>query len=154
ISIGKCTWYSRGARKACEVIPQKEEFRVFASSIAVQPFSPRPRLPLVQRWTGKAGLRPLRERRLRSLKPLPPTLRWKAGRVYAYFGTNEQGLPFAPFDFSQGMSELCADIALHCDTLRHINTRNILFTVTQARKHRQHGLQARITPLRFFRGAL
>jgi hypothetical protein len=112
------------------------------------------RLPLVQRWTGKAGHRPLRERRLRSLKPLPPTLRWNAGRLYAYFGTSDQGLPLAPFDFSQSMSALCADIALHCDTLRHINTRQVLFTVTQARKHRQHGLQARITPLRFGHGAL
>jgi hypothetical protein len=108
----------------------------------------------VQRWTGKAGPRPLREQHLRSLKPLPPTMRWADGRRYAYFGFGEQGLPLAPFDFSQHMSDLCADIALHCETLRHVNTRQILFTVTQARKARKHGLQARITPLRFRQGEL
>ena len=124
------------------------------TSAPMTPYTLPRHLPLVQRWTGKAGPHPLRERRLRSHKPVPPTLRWTDGRRYAYFGYCEHGLPLAPFDFSHHMGDLCGDIARHCDTLRHINTRHMLFTVTQARKARRHGLQARITPLRFRQGAL
>ncbi|HZU36615.1 MAG TPA: hypothetical protein VFA18_11930 [Gemmataceae bacterium] len=53
-----------------------------------------------------------------------------------------------PFDFCGHVRRLCTDIATSCAELRHIDASRVLFTVTQARKHRLGGLQARLTPLR------
>jgi predicted metallopeptidase len=49
---------------------------------------------------------------------------------------------------------LCADIAQRCDELKHIDVSRLLFGMTQARRDQRHGLQARVTPLRFRRGEL
>jgi hypothetical protein len=59
-----------------------------------------------------------------------------------------------PFDFCDRIRRLCADIAAKCDDLRHIDTSRLLFAVTQARSGVTHGLQARVTPLRFRHGQL
>lgn len=59
-----------------------------------------------------------------------------------------------PFDFCGHVRHLCADIVRHCDTLRHVDIARLLFAVTQARSGRTHGLQARVTPLRFHEGRL
>jgi predicted metallopeptidase len=59
-----------------------------------------------------------------------------------------------PFDFCEHIRWLCEDIAARSDTLRHVDVSRLLFTVTQARSYRLHGLQARVTPLRFRGGAL
>jgi hypothetical protein len=59
-----------------------------------------------------------------------------------------------PFDFCAAIRNLCTDIVARCDELSHIVVPQILFTFTQARNGRQHGLQARVTPLRLRNGVL
>jgi hypothetical protein len=59
-----------------------------------------------------------------------------------------------PFDFCGHVRRLCGDIVERCEELAHINTSRLLFAVTQARSGRRHGLQARVTPLRFRHGRL
>lgn len=62
------------------------------------------------------------------------------------------GAPDQPFDFCGHIRRLCAEITQRCEELRHIDVSRILFTVTQARNGRGHGLQARVTPMRFRNG--
>ena len=59
-----------------------------------------------------------------------------------------------PFDFGAHVRRLCADMVRHTPELRHIDVSRVLFGVLQARSARRHGLQARVTPLRFRGGAL
>ncbi|HEX3150690.1 MAG TPA: hypothetical protein VHR66_21610 [Gemmataceae bacterium] len=59
-----------------------------------------------------------------------------------------------PFDFSGNMRRLCEDVVRRSPVLAHIDVRRILFTIIKARNGRRHGLQARVTPMRFQRGAL
>jgi hypothetical protein len=59
-----------------------------------------------------------------------------------------------PFDFCGFMRRLCADVVNRCEILRHIDVARLLFGGTQARTQRAHGLQARVTPLRFEHGQL
>ncbi|HYV34863.1 MAG TPA: putative metallopeptidase, partial [Gemmataceae bacterium] len=64
------------------------------------------------------------------------------------------GEPGQPFDFTAHIQRLAADVVQRCDELCHIDVSRLLFGVTQARNSRVHGLQARVTPLRFPRGQL
>jgi hypothetical protein len=59
-----------------------------------------------------------------------------------------------PFDFCGHIRRLVADIAVRCETFRHIDVSRLLIAITQARTGRARGLQARVTPLRFRGGAL
>jgi hypothetical protein len=59
-----------------------------------------------------------------------------------------------PFDFCGHVRRLCADIVPRCEVLRQIDVARLLIGVIQARSGRRHGLQARVTPLRFPRGEL
>jgi hypothetical protein len=59
-----------------------------------------------------------------------------------------------PFDFSGHVRRLCADIVRRCKELAHIDVSRLLFGMTQARSGQAHGLQARVTPLRFRHGQL
>jgi hypothetical protein len=59
-----------------------------------------------------------------------------------------------PFDFCASIRRLCADVVRRCEPLGHIEVGRLLFAVTQARSGRVHGLQARVTPLRFRDGQL
>lgn len=59
-----------------------------------------------------------------------------------------------PFDFTMAMHSLCEDIVCHSPPLAHIDLERVLFTIIRARNGRRHGLQARVTPLRFRSGAL
>jgi hypothetical protein len=52
------------------------------------------------------------------------------------------------------MRRLCADISHRCQPFWHLDVSRILLAVTQARNGRAHGLQARVTPLRFRDGGL
>jgi hypothetical protein len=58
------------------------------------------------------------------------------------------------FDFDAHMIRLCDDICRRCPTFRHVDVPRLLFGVTQARNRHAHGLQARVTPLRFKNGDL
>jgi hypothetical protein len=107
--------------------------------------SPRGKHPLILRWQEPA--RPLPIRAIRGVRhngqPLqeaPPHL--------------DTGPHARPFDFSEHVRRLLADVARSCTDLQHIDMSRILIAVTQARTSRRHGLQARVTPLRFARGAL
>jgi len=59
-----------------------------------------------------------------------------------------------PFDFCGAIGRLCADIARRCPELAHIDVPRLLIGMTQARSGQHHGLQARVTPLRFRDGRL
>jgi hypothetical protein len=101
--------------------------------------------PLVLCWNGADRPLPLRTiagpRRARATGlEAPPWLR--------------TGAAGEPFDFCRHVRRLCADIVARCAELWHIDVSRLLFAVTQARSGRRHGLQARITPLRFRDGAL
>ena len=98
----------------------------------------RTRPPLVLRWS--AGARPLPVHSVRAVNRtilVPPALP-----------------PEVPFDFSVRIRDLCGDIAARCPELSHVRTGHILFGFTQARNGRSHGLQARVTPMRFHGGVL
>lgn len=66
----------------------------------------------------------------------------------------DTGPTAAPFDFCGHVRRLCADVVRRCDELRHIDVNRLLFAFTQAQSSRSHGLQARVTPLRFRGGTL
>jgi hypothetical protein len=67
---------------------------------------------------------------------------------------HESGPPGRPFDFCGHVRRLCEDITRRCPELAHIDVGRLLFGMTQARSGRRHGLQARVTPLRFHDGRL
>jgi hypothetical protein len=59
-----------------------------------------------------------------------------------------------PFDFCGHIRRLSESIVLKTAELGHIDVSRVLFSVTQSRSGRPHGLQARVTPLRFRAGEL
>lgn len=59
-----------------------------------------------------------------------------------------------PFDFCGHMRRLLEDVALRCPKLSHLQVPKMLVGMTVARNGRKHGLLARVTPLRFGKGAL
>jgi hypothetical protein len=106
-------------------------------------------------------------------RPLPPVLAWhdpdrplpvRAVRVPPRSREPELGLEAPPwlntgpagqpFDFCASLRRLCADVALRCPELGHLDVSRLLLGITQARSSRPHGLQARVTPLRFRQGLL
>ncbi len=58
------------------------------------------------------------------------------------------------FDFSQAMSRLCADITDRVDELLHVDMSRIAVSFAQTRRRVLHGLQAKLTPMRFAGGSL
>ena len=59
-----------------------------------------------------------------------------------------------PFDFCAHVRKLCESIVARCEEFRHVDVSRVLFSVTPARNCRLHGLQARVTPLRFRGGEI
>lgn len=59
-----------------------------------------------------------------------------------------------PFDFSWHMRQLLGDLVVRTAEFARIDVSRILVTATQARGGRRHGLQARVTPLRFQHGQI
>jgi Putative phage metallopeptidase len=66
----------------------------------------------------------------------------------------ETGPISRPFDFTTAIRILCEDIVRHSPPLAHIDLSRVLFTMIRARNGRGHGLQARVTPMRFRAGSL
>lgn len=60
----------------------------------------------------------------------------------------------APFDFSCAMSRLCNDITDRVDDLLHIDMSRVAVCFAQTRRRVLHGLQAKLTPMRFEGGSL
>lgn len=96
------------------------------------------RHPLLLRWDASAH--PLPMRIIHPKGKGPATARNESER--------------RPFDFCAHMRRLCEDIASRCAPFWHLDMSRLLLGVTQARTGRRHGLQARLTPLRFRNGAL
>jgi predicted metallopeptidase len=101
-------------------------------------------LPLAYHWDStrpppRVALRLANRRPIRV--PEPP----------AWLATGPDG---QPFDFTAAMHELCADTVARTPALAHIDLSRVLFSINLARNGRRHGLQARVTPLRFQGGAL
>jgi len=104
-----------------------------------------PLLPLVRCWSDPAHPLPRRIIRAPSRRPV----------LNGDFGPDLPTGPLGqPFDFCASIQRLCADIGARCEPLRHLNVDRMLFAVTQARNGHAHGLQARVTPLRFRNGGL
>lgn len=59
-----------------------------------------------------------------------------------------------PFDFSRAMRRLCADICRRLDDFTHIRMEEVAVTFAQTRRRVPHGLQAKLTPMRFEDGRL
>ncbi len=64
------------------------------------------------------------------------------------------GDPNQPFDFCGHVGRLLTDITARCPEMSHVDMARVLVVVTAARNGRKHGLQARVTPLRFQNGQL
>lgn len=106
-----------------------------------------PELPLVLCWSEADNALPRRAIQMYGRSRLhlsgldaPPWLRT---------GPTDQ-----PFDFCGHVQRLCADIVSRCEAFYHIDVSRLLFATTQARTGQSHGLQARVTPLRFRSGRL
>jgi predicted metallopeptidase len=63
--------------------------------------------------------------------------------------------PGTPFDFCAAVRELCRDLCARLpEEYGHIRTDQIAFAFAQARRRVPHGLQAKLTPMRFAGGSL
>lgn len=91
--------------------------------------------------------------------PTPPLRRIRArsagiGPMQAPPPWFDTGPAERPFDFCGHVRRLLVDIVSRSPDLAHVDVARVLLGVTQARSPRVHGLQARVTPLRFARGEL
>lgn len=59
-----------------------------------------------------------------------------------------------PFDFTRAMVGLCEDITNRHEAFMHIDMSRVATCFAQARSAVRHGLQAKLTPMRFEDGAL
>ncbi len=59
-----------------------------------------------------------------------------------------------PFDFTAAMRLVCADVCERMPDFAHIRMDHVAVSFAQARSNVLHGLQAKLTPLRFENGAL
>lgn len=60
----------------------------------------------------------------------------------------------AAFDFTSAMWMLCDDITTRLDELLHVDMSRVAVSYAQARRRVLHGLQAKLTPMRFQDGAM
>jgi hypothetical protein len=105
------------------------------------------RHPLILRWQEPHDPLPVR------IIQGPP--RKQSAAWFTQESPAESGQPAdQPFDFSAAVERLVIDIAIRCPDFRHLQTPRILVSATQARGDHAHGLQARVTPLRFAKGTL
>ena len=59
-----------------------------------------------------------------------------------------------PFDFTSAIRRLCEDIIERLPALSHVRMDQVAVAFAQTRRRVSHGLQAKLTPLRFERGEL
>lgn len=121
--------------------------------------SPSAEHPLLLRWDRHNSPLPVRELQIqgKSLRKGSDRSAELGGPVLGdetrpHSTQSERGTQ--PLDFCAHMHRLCADIAARSAPFWHLDVSRLLFAVTQARNNRRHGLQARLTPLRFRHGAL
>ncbi len=58
------------------------------------------------------------------------------------------------FDFTRAMRMLCDDVVSQTPDLAHVRMPQVAVTFAQARHRELHGLQAKLTPMRFEQGSL
>ena len=58
------------------------------------------------------------------------------------------------FDFTRAMRLLCEDVAARLPQFAHLRIEQVAITFAQTRRRVPHGLQAKLTPLRFENGSL
>ncbi len=107
-------------------------------------------MPLCLEWTGPDGNNPVPHRIVRASKGHRHKKDLPAIYSPSVYHTNGQAED--AFDFTWHMRRLCVDIVSRCESFHHIDPARLLFGVTQARSGRQHGLQAKVTPMRFANG--
>lgn len=103
--------------------------------------------PTIYRWgTGNGNLPPI----WRRIEAGPGHV-VKPEHVPGWYPTGPNG---EPFRFCEAMERLVRAICQNCEELSHIKADRLMFSVCQARSSDRHGLQARVTPLRFPGGLL
>jgi len=95
------------------------------------------------RWRGQPPVRQLRSVTMGSLL-----------HIHEANPAFDSGPVNQPFDFCGRARRLLEDVVRRTPSLAHVQVNRILLAATQARSARVHGLQARVTPLRFARGEL
>lgn len=125
--------------------PRRRWRRTVASVTQIPKSMPSAQPPLILSWDQSQAPLPLRAIRA-ATRPIA------LGIDAAPWVTS--GAAGQPFDFCGHVRRLCGDITARCPELYHIDTARLLFAVTQARTANSHGLQARVTPLRFRGGGL
>jgi len=100
------------------------------------------RFPLEHRWE-RLPLREVRPPAKRKSASLSPGAEW-----------HDSGPRDQPFDFSAAVARLTDDIARRSPYFAYLQPSRILIGFAQARTGERHGLQARVTPLRFAGGDL
>ena len=58
----------------------------------------------------------------------------------------------ASFDFTGHMARLCDDVTMRHEAFQHIDMSRVAVCFAQARSRALHGLQAKLTPMRFEKG--
>jgi predicted metallopeptidase len=124
--------------------PAKEKKKVVPQTIER---TARRSLPPVFRWQEPG--RPLPLRVVQQPPRYPPRKVGLEAPPWLATGPEDR-----PFDFCRHVRRLCRDIAARCPELGHVDVSRLLFDFTQARSGATHGLQARVTPLRFRHGRL
>jgi Putative phage metallopeptidase len=118
---------------------------IVSTALCLQDRALSGRLALVRRWNEREN-------------PLPRKAIQAAPRGRSPGAELRPGLPTGardrPFDFCGHMKRLCLDISRRSRAFAHLDVSRILIAATQARNNRTHGLQARVTPLRFRDGHL
>jgi predicted metallopeptidase len=109
-----------------------------------------PHIPLELSWTGPGGSRPVPLRVIRG----PRGARAGLPKMLTTNCRHLPSPPAGPLNFSALMRGLCADIVARCPVFHHVDVQRLFVGVTQARRHRRHGLQAKVTPMRFQHGQL
>jgi predicted metallopeptidase len=102
--------------------------------------------PLILRWSSARGGLPVRAVRVPSGRGRAAPL---GGQPWHDTGPHNQ-----PIDFTARITRLLEDIVRRCPEWAHLQVPRILIGFTQASSPRPHGLQARVTPLRFSGGDL
>lgn len=105
--------------------------------------SPSGRHRLVLRWSAVDNPLPVQ------VMDAPPSCPAAAGQPWHTTGPVGE-----PFDFTSHLRRLMHDVVERTPEFAHIEPSKILVSATQARGGRPHGLQARVTPLRFQNGQL
>ena len=103
--------------------------------------------PLELRWQGPHD--PLPIRFIQGTRRSAMVTNDSPGQPWIATGPAEK-----PFHFCAHISRLAEDIVVRMPEFRHIKVPRILFGALQARNGHPHGLQARVTPLRFAHGQL